>query len=87
MIGLIANLPIRLKGNLKRISGTSLGPIKMKSNLKRISGISLGPIKMKRNFKRNRYFLNPLGAPEQRYRRCFADVTNRGSITAAMQTK
>ena len=54
MIGLIANLPIRLKGNLKRISGTSLGPIKLKSNLKRISGISLGPIKMKRNLKRNR---------------------------------
>ena len=63
MISLIANLPIRLKGNLKRISGTSLGPIKMKSNLKRISGISLGPIKMKRNLKRNRYFVEFIGGP------------------------
>ena len=50
MIGVNANvdLPIRLKGNLKRI----------------VSGNSLC-----------------VGDPKQRYRRCFADVTNRGSIT------
>ena len=44
---MIVDLPIRLKGNSRRISGNSL---------------------------------SPLGAqfPEYGYRRCFADVTNRG---------